>query len=364
MTKIPFPIPKLLFVIVIAMIGGAVLFYVTTNEGGRSAGSVHGGLDQDGLAAVKGEAEKASGAVPLTPVKSGDIGLKPHKALYKIDLASTRSGSQIVNISGEMYYEWRASCEAWISDHRFDLLYEYADSAPMRITSDFSTYEAYDGDTLDYTSRRKRDGELFEELRGHAKIKETGVGEAVYTMPEGLVFDLPRGTVFPLGHSRLMLEHIRKGNKIFKAVIFDGSDEEGPVEVNSFIGKPVNAMAHVAGSTNLNMGLLNTPAWKVRLAFFPLKNDAAAADYEMDMVFHENGVMSDMLIEYDDFSITQTLVALEPLENECQEQGAAKLEPTGANGKRSKKAPEAASEDGAVNPPPDEADPPAQEPAD
>jgi hypothetical protein len=35
---------------------------------------------------------------------------------------------------------------------------------------------------------------------------------------------------------------------------------------------------------------------------------------------HENGVISDMLIEYDDFSVTQKLIALEPVKSTCGEQ--------------------------------------------
>ena len=46
-------------------------------------------------------------------------GFVPHKALYEIRLAETKSGSQIVNISGQMFYEWKSACDAWISDHRF-----------------------------------------------------------------------------------------------------------------------------------------------------------------------------------------------------------------------------------------------------
>ena len=55
----------------------------------------------------------------------------------------------------------------------------------------------------------------------------------------------------------------------------------------------------------------------MRLAFFPLEKDTAAADYEMNLVFHDNGVISDMEIEYDDFTITQKLIAIEPLEDSC-----------------------------------------------
>ena len=33
--------------------------------------------------------------------------LVPHKALYDIKMVSKDSGSQILNISGQMFYEWR-----------------------------------------------------------------------------------------------------------------------------------------------------------------------------------------------------------------------------------------------------------------
>lgn len=37
----------------------------------------------------------------------------------------------------------------------------------------------------------------------------------------------------------------------------------------------------------------------------------------MSLIFHENGVVSDMVVEYKDFSVTQKLVALEPLSDAC-----------------------------------------------
>lgn len=244
-------------------------------------------------------------------------GLAPHKALYAIALESTRSGSQIVNIDGQMMYEWYPSCEAWISNHRFNLSYEYADSPALRVTSDFSTFEPFDGAHLNFTSQRKRDGELFEELRGHAVTSPDRLGEAVFTLPKDLEFDLPEGTLFPIGHTLSVLDKIRQGKKFYKAVIFDGSDEEGPVEVNVFIGQDVNVMAQIKPSADIDAALLNTPAHKVQLAFFPLQDPSPTPDYEMTVIFHENGVISDMVIAYDDFSISQKLVALDVLAPSC-----------------------------------------------
>lgn len=248
-----------------------------------------------------------------------DLGFKPHKALYDIKLAGTRSGSQILNISGQMFYEWQPSCDAWISNHRFNILYEYADSTPMRITSNFSTYEPFDGKSLSFTSQRKRDGELFEEIRGSALIEEGAEGEAVFTIPADLEFDLPKGTLFPISHSIAVAEKVKEGKKFYNAQIFDGSDEEGPVSVNAFIGKSVVPDQLQQENPALDKELLRSPAHNVRLAFFPLANEEAVSDYEMTLVFHENSLISDMVIEYDDFSVSQKLIAVEPMKDGCEQ---------------------------------------------
>ena len=248
--------------------------------------------------------------------------LVPHKALYDIKMVSKDSGSQIVNISGQMFYEWRAECDAWVTDHRFSLMYEYEDSPPMKITSDFSTYETFDGKSFNFSSRRKRNGDLYQELRGVGEFPEGATGEAVYSMPDGLIFDLDEGVLFPMAHTVKVLEYADQGKKFFHATIFDGSDEEGPVEINTFIGERVNAMAKMDNADeNLDTTLINTPARKVRMAFFPLIEPNADAEYEMDVVFHDNGIISDMLVEYRDFSVTQKLAALEKLpQTDCTDQ--------------------------------------------
>lgn len=263
------------------------------------------------LPGFRGESAPAAPRIENTR-NYADPKILPHKAIYKIEMISKRSSAQVLNISGEMFFALKSTCDAWATDHRFNLLYEYADSAPMRITSDFTTYEAHTGDNFDFNSRRRRDGVLYEELRGLAMMTD-GAGTADYTLPQDLEFNLPEGTLFPMAHTASVLRVAREGKKFFVATIFDGSDEEGPAEVTAFIGKPVNAMAQMAPSAAIDTALLNTPSWRMRLAFFPLNSAESEADYEMDIVLHDNGVISDMVVDYKDFSVTQKLVALEAL---------------------------------------------------
>ncbi len=248
------------------------------------------------------------------PALAIDTAFIPHKALYEIKLTSARAGSQIMNISGQMYYEWKKGCDAWVSNHRFNMYYEYADIAPMRMTSNFTTYETFDGKSLNFASQRTRDSEVFEEIRGSANITEQG-GEAIFTKPESLKYDLPSGTLFPIAHSMAVANALQEKNKFFNATIFDGSDEDGPVQVNAFIGDRITPdLKHRAA---INPELVSDDIHEVQLAFFPSSSEETTADYEMSLAFFPNSVVGDTTIEYKDFTLTQKLIALEPTENIC-----------------------------------------------
>lgn len=237
--------------------------------------------------------------------------LAPHKAVYDIDLVATHSGSQIINISGEMSYEWRPACDAWVTDHRFKLFYEYADTPGMRVMSDFTTYESFDGRDFHFSSRRQRDGQMYQEIRGNADVPKDRPGKILYSMPEGLKFDLAKGSLFPMGHTLEVIRKAEAGTKFYSANVFDGSDEEGPIEINTFIGKPAKPDAPV--NDKIDAKLLDGKAWNVRMAVFQHAAQEEESDYEMSMVFHDNGIISDMTIEYDDFTVRQKLVSLEKM---------------------------------------------------
>lgn len=245
----------------------------------------------------------AAQAVPRTD-------LAPHKAIYNIKMTAKKSSAPILNISGEMFFELKAGCDAWTTDHRFNLSYEYAEGGPVAVSSDFTTYETYDGRTLDFSTRRHRNGTLFEEVRGRAETDATG-GTASFSLPEGTSYKLAPGTLYAMGHTAALREQMVAGKKFFNATIFDGSDADGPVEINAFIGKAVKAPVPATGSSDIDAALIARPAHKVRMAFFPLTQAESSPDYEMDAIFHDNGIISDMTVEYKEFTVHQSLKALQ-----------------------------------------------------
>lgn len=284
----------------------------------------------------------AGSGVKLPRDPAAAMGIVPHKALYNVRLASAKNGSQIINIQGRMYFEWKPSCDGWITNHRFNLVYEYADSPGMTLNSDFSTFESYDGGMLNFSSRRKRDGELYEELRGNAARDPEKGGQAVYAIPAGLTYEISPDMLFPMTHTMALVNAARSGKKILNAGVFDGSDAEGPVEISAFLGprqtgapavdspagyKPVKGDA-MDGPSTIDRSLIDNAAWNIRMAFFPTKSAEEDADYEMTMRFHDNGIISSMSIDYGDFIVDQTLVALEKINDDGCGAGAKKTVPS------------------------------------
>jgi hypothetical protein len=255
-----------------------------------------------------------------------EAGFIPHKALYDIQLSSKKSGVMISNLSGKMLYEWHPSCDGWVSNYQFDMLYEYTEIPAVRVTSDVATFESYDGKIFNFSVQRKKDDYPFEQFRGATVAGENGdPNSVVYSVPKDLTQVLPEGIYFPMAHTLDVLKKIKQGKRLYSATLFDGSDGEGPVNVNTFIGKEyIYKKPEMSGNNSekskegdIDPTLVNTKAWDIRLAFFPLDSSDIMSDYEMSLVFHENGVTSTMEIEYADFSILQKLIAIEPLETGC-----------------------------------------------
>lgn len=253
--------------------------------------------------------------LPASAVMASSPQMMLHKALYDVKLTSARNGAVISDVQGEMFFEWNRNCEAWVTDHRSYLTYQYTDGNTARITTDFVTYESLDGKSLSFTSKRTKDGVVYEQYRGSVELDSKGLVQVDYKEPDFLdpVF-IPKETFFPMHHTLAMLQKASSGAKFFHAVLFDGADDTGPQDVNIFIGKETETSKL---DDKIDPKLIGKRAWPLRLAFFPSSdedNPTGSAEYEMDLIAHDNGVISDISIEYPDFTVHQALTAVEKLE--------------------------------------------------
>lgn len=255
------------------------------------------------LAVTIGTAAAAWAAGPAV----GAHALAPHRAVYDMSLATTKSGSGIVGASGTMSYQFADSCDGWTVENRIAITYAYTEGGQAITTTDFVTWESKDGLRYRFRLRNTRDGDVTDEVEGTAELKGKGLGGvARFTRPEPQTISLPKGTLFPTQHTLRLMDAAREGTRSYLRVVFDGSDADGPYDVNALIGRP-------HATTLAATPLVESPSWPMQLAFFPLDGSDAAPDFEMALDYHGNGVAQDITQSFKNFSLKGRLVSIEAL---------------------------------------------------
>jgi hypothetical protein len=250
------------------------------------------------------------------------VNIALHKALYAFKMVSAEAGAGLDDVSGKMYFEQDATCDAWTTEHRLTTVYQYAEAEPVTDADRYTAFESKDGQQFSFNADSQENGEEIGQLRGSVEKddgngKDSAAAKAIYSRPDGTEYELPAGYLLPTGHTMEVIRHARAGDHFFSAVMFDGTDADGPVEIGTFIGKKATAeeVKKIKDSNKkIDAALLTPDAWHVRMAVFPLKDAVESMPvYEMEMILHDNGVISHALVDYKTFIIEQNLTALEKL---------------------------------------------------
>ena len=265
--------------------------------------------------AMAGMAAPETSSTPQADAPPAKIVFSPHRAIYTMALSSVKNGSNVVDVSGRMMFEWTDVCDGWAIQQHLKLHFSYGENIESDVTSTQLSWEAKDASAYTFNMKRTTDGKDTESYRGRAAMKPTA-GHATYTLPAPKNIDLPATTLFPSAHTLMILQKAMAGERFFSRRVFDGTDEDGSNDVSVFIDTPqAHAIDMMPNATPAlrQQTLLNQPVWPVRMAFFKLTSETGEPDYEMDMNLLANGIVQSMKIDYGDFSVTGTLNALEPL---------------------------------------------------
>lgn len=234
-----------------------------------------------------------------------------HRAAYKLSLGNAKT-SGIADLEGAMYIDWHEACEGWTISQRMRFQITDEDGQPIDNDISFSSWEAKDGLNYRFTLRTMRNGEVAEELRGHAELAGKGKGgKATFSEPDGEVIELPPGTIFPTEHSIQLIQKAIAGEQIFARQVFDGATLDGALEINALITSKLAPES--LGNKKIAAELLKGSSWRVRMAFFKLEEQAAEPEYETSMRMMDNGIGVDFIFDYKDFSIKAQLEQLEAL---------------------------------------------------
>jgi len=245
---------------------------------------------------------------------AGPVPLASHRAVYDLSLKELIQSTGISDVRGRIVMEMENGCEGYLLNQR--MLIELISDDGGAIISDFhiSTFENKTGDIMRFTMSSVLNGKTVEESSGTAsKSEEEGVVR--FSDAEGKELKLPKGVLFPTAHTLKILQSAREGKNLVSAKVFDGNGQEGLQDSLTIIGKRNSATKNLPDDGKMQ----NMMHWPVRLTFFDLTKQQNEPDYEVALEMFENGVASDLVLKYQDFSLKGELVKLDFLKKgECK----------------------------------------------
>ncbi len=245
---------------------------------------------------------------PQTGAIAADA-LVSHEATYRITLAAAEGDSGVVGADGTMHYRFADACDGWTMENRTALRIHYRNAPDGATLWSLAGWESKDGLAYRFQVRHRQNGETAETLRGHGKLARLGgPGTARFSTPPGVIVDLPAGTLFPAHHLSALLDAAAGGADRFSRPLFDGASLDNPYLVSGIVAGPDTGTVPAAAE-----GLPKAPAWRMRLAFFPIHSRDAEPDFELDARYRADGIAHQIRQDFGGFTLDMRLEEVELL---------------------------------------------------
>jgi hypothetical protein len=254
-----------------------------------------------------------AGATVLAAGPAGAVDLVPHRAVYDLALAADREalGESATGMSGRMVFEFTgAACEGWTVNFRFvmEVAGEGGGSSVTDLRS--SSFEDAAGTAFQFLSQTYTNQVLTESVKGTAKRDAAGTVAVELVTPKAAALSFPDRPVFPTDHLRRIIEAAERGETILAQSVFDGSETGDKVYRTTTVIGP----ARTAPATGEDAQVGDLRRWPVSVAYFDAtKAGDQTPDYAISFDLWENGVSTDLTMDYGDFALTGTLADYEVL---------------------------------------------------
>jgi EipB-like len=246
--------------------------------------------------------------------------LAPHRAFYVLEADRLDDKGGITSIAGKLAYEITGNdCEGYAVNYRIANRYVQGEGSPQTQDIRMTSFESGDGSELDMKQKSYNNGNLDSESRVKAsKPKAGGAGSGEFEGKENKTFEIAADAVFPTAFQKQLMADAEKGETRSAAVVFEGSDDLKSTRAVGFIGakKPVGKLASGADAETLE-ALNKLPYWPVTVSYYALdaKGDEPPT-YSASFNMLENGVSTDLVLDYGSYSLKGKLEKIEMLKAE------------------------------------------------
>jgi hypothetical protein len=237
-----------------------------------------------------------------------------HLAVYDIRLKKADPASGIADVTGRLVVELSGSdCQGWSVGFRMVSRFLNSEGDDPRLIDLQSTsWESDNGREMHYTQREFLNNTLNAESKLTANHTGKVVAVAVETLDQQV--ELPGEIVFPMTHQRRIIEAAKRGENMDRSVIYDGAEPDKYYTAVTFIGPELKAepVAAMAGA------LSGLRSWRVSISYFDKAAETNGEDvpsHQISMRMFENGVSSDLVMDYGDLQLEGALSEFELLKN-------------------------------------------------
>ena len=225
-------------------------------------------------------------------------------ALYDLTLTKLRT-HDITGATGQMSFNVVDGCTGWATTQHMTLLIRNVDGTLDKSVSDYMTWESKDGKTLTFTVRESdNDGPEQVDDSGTATRNPDGSGVVDYTAPTKVQYKLPPGTLFPMQHTEALLAAGDNGQSFISPLLFDGTGTTGAQATF------VTVLKHHKGEKTPWPALDGIPSADVDILFFYRKNDDETPNFRTSMRYFDDGVATNLVLDFGDFVMSGKLVKL------------------------------------------------------
>lgn len=234
--------------------------------------------------------------------------IQPHRASYVLQLSEAALQGPIANATGELMAEVVRTCEGTTIRQEIQLLVTAAagDLLSTNVTTVITENEA--GTELVFRVEIVT-GDVVETWAGTAR---TGAedGLVLFEDPPGQQLDLPAGAVFPVTHSRALLDAAAEGRRFLTTTLFEGGGPQSLTIAAAVIGERRDPLTE---SEAPFPALAGRAAWRADFAHYFYTTAGAEPDYQVSYLAYEGAILDQLDLDYTAFRIAGALTELELL---------------------------------------------------
>jgi len=242
------------------------------------------------------------------------VTLQSHVGVYELTMSKNRSDSGLSSVQGRLVLRVTDACDGFQQSQRMVLIMTSSDGEAVTRDFNFESWEARDGSRIRFDSSDMANGQMQDHHVGHAELDGAGgSGRIVFDRPAHDDIPLQAGTIFPTEHFIVLIQAALDGDSQVTRRVYDGSGPNGIYDAVAWIAKPRTPSRDAGVAQQLADGA----AWNVQLAYFKPATNDTLPEYEIAFRLHDNGVATDLELNYSSFALKAELSRLDYLPSDC-----------------------------------------------